>query len=69
MAGRVGLSLANLSALRNGRARAIWFSTLTALCDELGLVQRPAVPEKPHPGCRDIGLPGVSGRGRGRQRA
>jgi putative transcriptional regulator len=32
LAERVGLTLANLSVLKNGRARAIRFSTLTALC-------------------------------------
>jgi putative transcriptional regulator len=36
LADRVGITLANLSILKNGRARAIRFSTLTALCDELG---------------------------------
>jgi putative transcriptional regulator len=36
LAQRVGLTLANLSILKNGRARAIRFSTLTALCDVLG---------------------------------
>jgi putative transcriptional regulator len=35
LADRVGLTLANLSILKNGRARAIRFSTLTALCDAL----------------------------------
>ncbi|GAA2691542.1 helix-turn-helix domain-containing protein [Actinoplanes palleronii] len=35
LAGQVGLTLANLSVLKNGRARAIRFSTLTALCDAL----------------------------------
>jgi putative transcriptional regulator len=35
LAGRVGLTLANLSILKNGRARAIRFSTLNALCDAL----------------------------------
>ncbi|GIJ44267.1 hypothetical protein Val02_11530 [Virgisporangium aliadipatigenens] len=35
LADRVGLTLANLSVLKNGRARAIRFSTLTALCDAL----------------------------------
>jgi putative transcriptional regulator len=35
LADRVGLTLANLSILKNGRARAIRFSTLTALCDVL----------------------------------
>jgi putative transcriptional regulator len=35
LADRVGLTLANLSVLKNGRARAIRFSTLTALCQVL----------------------------------
>ncbi|NLT55164.1 MAG: helix-turn-helix transcriptional regulator [Actinomycetales bacterium] len=35
LADQVGLTLANLSVLKNGRARAIRFSTLTALCDAL----------------------------------
>jgi len=29
----VGVSVVNLSVLKNGRARAIRFSTLTALCE------------------------------------
>jgi putative transcriptional regulator len=35
LADRVGITLANLSVLKNGRARAIRFSTLTALCEVL----------------------------------
>ena len=35
LAERMGLSLVNLSVLKNNRARAIRFSTLTALCDVL----------------------------------
>lgn len=35
LADRVGLTLANLSILKNGRAKAIRFSTLTAICDAL----------------------------------
>jgi putative transcriptional regulator len=35
LAARVGLTLANLSVLKNGHARALRFSTLTALCDAL----------------------------------
>lgn len=31
----VGVSIVNLSVLKNDRARAIRFSTLTALCDAL----------------------------------
>ncbi len=33
---RVGITVVNLSVLKNGRARAIRFSTLGALCAELG---------------------------------
>lgn len=35
LANQVGITLANLSILKNGRARAIRFSTLSALCDAL----------------------------------
>ena len=35
LADQVGITLANLSVLKNGRARAIRFSTLTALCHAL----------------------------------
>lgn len=32
---RVGLTMANISILKNGKAKAIRFSTLEALCKEL----------------------------------
>jgi len=35
LAQRVGITLANLSILKTGKARAIRFSTLEALCREL----------------------------------
>jgi putative transcriptional regulator len=35
LANRVGITIANLSILKNGRARAVRFSTLAALCREL----------------------------------
>lgn len=35
LAERVGITPVNLSVLKNGRARAIRFSTLTALCEAL----------------------------------
>lgn len=35
LADRVGLTLANLSVLKNGRAKAIRFSTLSAICQVL----------------------------------
>lgn len=35
LAEKVGISLVNLSVLKNDRARAIRFATLTAICDAL----------------------------------
>jgi putative transcriptional regulator len=35
LAERAGITIANLSILKNGRARAIRFSTLTRLCEIL----------------------------------
>jgi putative transcriptional regulator len=36
LAQRVDITVVNLSILKNGRARAIRFSTLTAICEALG---------------------------------
>ena len=36
LAERVGITPANLSILKNNKAKAIRFSTLEALCEELG---------------------------------
>ena len=36
LAGRVGLTLANLSILKTGKAKAVRFTTLEAICRELG---------------------------------
>lgn len=36
LAERVDVTVVNLSILKNGRARAIRFSTLSALCEALG---------------------------------
>jgi putative transcriptional regulator len=50
---RVGITVVNLSVLKNGRARAIRFSTLARLCQALGcqpgdlLSYRPASPSGP----------------------
>ncbi|CAM3096825.1 helix-turn-helix domain-containing protein [Streptomyces albus] len=35
LAARVGITVVNLSVLKNDRAKAIRFSTLTAICREL----------------------------------
>ncbi|MBX9614441.1 MAG: helix-turn-helix transcriptional regulator [Brevundimonas sp.] len=51
LADRVGVTLANLSILKTGKARAVRFSTLYALCRELNcqpgdlLVFEPGPPE------------------------
>ena len=36
LSARVGVTVANLSILKNGHARALRFSTLTAICDAVG---------------------------------
>lgn len=36
LADRIGMTLANLSILKTGKARAIRFSTLEAICQALG---------------------------------
>ena len=36
LAGKVDITLANLSILKTGKARAIRFSTLDAICEALG---------------------------------
>lgn len=52
LADRVGVTLANLSILKTGKARAIRFTTLDALCRELNcqpgdlLVHEPGPPDE-----------------------
>jgi putative transcriptional regulator len=36
LSSRVGVTVANLSILKNGHAKAVRFNTLTAICDALG---------------------------------
>jgi putative transcriptional regulator len=53
LADRVGVTIANLSILKTGKARAVRFSTLVALCRELDcqpgdlLVYEPGPAEEP----------------------
>ena len=53
LADRVGVTIANLSILKTGKARAIRFSTLDALCRELKcqpgdiLIHEPGPPDEP----------------------
>jgi putative transcriptional regulator len=55
LADRVGVTIANLSILKTGKARAVRFSTLDALCRELGcqpgdlLVFEPGPPDDDGP--------------------
>ena len=49
LADRVGLTLANLSVLKNGRARAIRFSTLSAICHELHCQPGDLMTVRPNP--------------------
>ena len=35
LADRIGITPANLAELKNGRAKAVWFATLEALCEVL----------------------------------
>lgn len=47
---RVGLTLPNLSVLKSGRARAIRFSTLDAICRELDCRPGDLLDYEPEPG-------------------
>ncbi len=53
LADRVGVTLANLSILKTGKARAIRFSTLDALCRELQCQPGDIIVYEPGPAERD----------------
>ncbi len=63
LAGRVGLTLANLSVLKTGKAKAIRFSTLEALCQALDcqpgdiLAFTPATADQPETTPPNVVLP------------
>ena len=48
----VGVTVVNLSVLKNDRAKAIRFSTLTAICDVLGCQIGDLLVVTPRPGSR-----------------
>ncbi|WP_340561221.1 helix-turn-helix domain-containing protein [Streptomyces sp. GSL17-111] len=50
LATRVGVTVANLSVLKNDRARAIRFSTLSAICRELDCQPGDLLSYRPGPG-------------------
>ena len=47
---RIGITLANLSILKTGKARAVRFSTLDALCRELDCQPGDLLAHEPGPG-------------------
>lgn len=51
---RVGVTIANLSILKTGKAKAIRFSTLDALCRELGCQPGDLVAWEPGPADRVV---------------
>jgi putative transcriptional regulator len=53
LAEHVGITLANLSILKTGKARAIRFSTLEALCEALGCQPGDLLEFKPDSGGAD----------------
>ena len=61
LADRIGITLANLSILKTGKARAVRFSTLDALCRELEcqpgdiVVFEPGPPDDPDEGVDESG--------------
>ena len=50
LAERMGITLANLSILKTNKARAIRFSTLEAICRELGCQPGDLIEWEPTPG-------------------
>ena len=56
LADQVGMTLANLSILKTGKARAIRFSTLDALCRELNCQPGDLLSHEPGP--QDMGSDG-----------
>jgi putative transcriptional regulator len=57
LAERVGITLANLSVLKTGKARAIRFSTLESLCQALGCQPGDLLAFQPDPGSVGAGAP------------
>jgi putative transcriptional regulator len=55
LAEAVGVTVVNLSVLKNGRARAVRFSTLTAICDVLGCQVGDVLSVAPAPEVRSPG--------------
>ena len=58
LAERIGITLANLSILKTGKARAIRFSTLEALCEALGCQPGDLLEFQPNPAVAAMTAPG-----------
>ncbi|MEO8591918.1 MAG: helix-turn-helix transcriptional regulator [Candidatus Solibacter sp.] len=65
LAERVGMTLANLSILKTGKARAIRFSTLEAICEALSCQPGDLLQFEPEPAERE--QPSAAGKGSGSQ--
>jgi putative transcriptional regulator len=65
LADRVGMTLANLSILKTGKARAIRFSTLEAICEALSCQPGDILRFEPEPAARARAAAAVK-RGAGR---
>jgi putative transcriptional regulator len=57
LSARVGITVVNLSILKNGRARAIRFSTLARLCEALGCQPGELLSYQPRPPSHTDTLP------------
>ena len=60
LAERLGITLANLSILKTGKARAIRFSTLDAICAALGCQPGDILEYLPDPAGDDVTQSGAS---------
>jgi len=58
LAAATGVTVANLSVLKNDRARAVRFSTLTAVCDALGCQPGDLLVVVPEPRVSPARVPG-----------
>jgi putative transcriptional regulator len=70
LSARVGITIVNLSILKNGRARAIRFSTLARLCEALGCQPGELLSYQPRPSSHaDAGPAGHQAGGSGTEPA
>jgi putative transcriptional regulator len=65
LADRVGMTLANLSILKTGKARAIRFSTLESICEALACQPGDLLRFDPEPG--EPGRPPAASKGSARR--